>query len=85
MDFNISAVNLTVNTAVSGAAKGFTFIGSCFARCDYADVYHTCIQSTQCSLNTTSITITLPYMRANEIYLIETFIVNPPYVSSVWL
>lgn len=85
VDFNLSAANLTVNTAVSGAAKGFTFIGSCFARCDYADFYHACIQSTRCELNSTSITITLPYMKLNELYLIETFVVNPPYVSSVWL
>lgn len=83
-DFNITTnPNLTIDTAVSGANKGFIFVGSCYARCDYGDIFHACIQSEQCLVTSNSITITLPYMKPNELYLIESYVVNPPYVSSI--
>lgn len=83
-DFNVSTTpNITIDTVMSGANKGFIFVGSCYARCDFGDTYHACIQSQQCEVTSNSITITLPYMRIREKYLIESYVINPPYVSSV--
>ena len=54
----------------------FEFVGSCH------DVAHACIHEYKCDVTETLIKITLPYLHADDSYLIEAYCLNPPYVSS---
>lgn len=47
VDYGATA-NVTIDTVASGANRGFMFVGSCYARCDYSDTYHTCIHQDKC-------------------------------------